>query len=253
MTSERAELYQSAYLADYGFERVMVHYRRLVVLERLSRHRPDVVVEIGCGSELLYDAWRKGGGNASCWVTVEPASQFASLVRASGLPNFHLVDDFFEQAIDRVNKILPRKPDMIICSGLLHEVPSAIALLRAIYAVMGEATQLHINVPNAGSLHRRLAHTMGLITDTRAMSERNISLMQHRVYDLPALHADLAEAGLRVIESGGFLIKPFTHAQMEQLTLLLGEPILDGLFELGRELPELSSEIWVEAVQDGHG
>ena len=248
MTKPRADLYQTAYLADYGFEKTMVHYRRRLLLERLTLHNPAVVVEVGCGTELLYEAWRQSGGRVDCWLIVEPAMQFAEKARDSGLPHLHVVQDFFENAGSAVRAILPRAPDWIICSSLLHEVPSAATLLAAMSSIMGDATRLHVNVPNAGSLHRRLAKAMCLITDTRAMSARNVKLLQHRVYDRPSLLADLMAGGLRVVAEGGYLVKPFTHAQMEQCAPLLGG-VMDGLYELGRELPDLASEIWVEAVR----
>ena len=216
------DLYSSNYLDDYGFESVMITYRRKLLLDSLHLHRPQVVIEIGCGTELLYEAWLKEGGPAECWLIVEPARQFFEVARASGLPNLHVLGEFFENAISQVRAILPRAPDWVICSSLLHEVPSAATLLAAMTSIMGDATRLHVNVPNAGSLHRRLAKAMGLIDDTRAFSARNLNLLQHRVYDRPSLLADLAKAGLRVIAEGGYLVKPFTHAQMEQCAPLLG-------------------------------
>lgn len=247
MNKDRAEKYQSAYMADYGFEGVMVHYRRKLLLERLSKFRPAVVVEIGCGSELLYEGLLKAGGGAECWIIVEPADQFADIARASNLPNLHVVSEFFENAVDEVQKHLPHQPDMVICSGLLHEVPSASELLKAIQGIMGDLSLLHLNVPNSESFHRRLAKTMGIIVDTKAMSDRNTSLLQHRVYDIQSLKADLASAGLNAIEEGGYLVKPFTHGQMEKIVPVIGDQVLDGLFQLGREIPELASEIFVEA------
>jgi hypothetical protein len=247
MTKERADQYHSAYMADYGFESVMVHYRRELLLERLNKLRPKVIVEIGCGSELVYDTWLQRGGSAECWVIVEPAEQFASIVSNSNLPNLHVISDFFEHAMPEVRNCLPRQPDLVICSCLLHEVPSEAELLGAIRAVMGESSLLHINVPNSESFHRRLAKAMGLISNTKAISERNASLMQHRVYDMQSLKANLAVAGLSVIEEGGYLVKPFTHGQMEKIVPVIGGQVLDGLFRLGREMPELASEIFVEA------
>ena len=250
MANDRAEIYSSVYLADYGFESEMVFYRRQLLLERLNHLRPEVVFEIGCGNELLYETWLNGGGMAECWVTVEPSEKFAELARSARLPNMHVVQACFENAIPRVQSICSRAPNLVICSSVLHEVPSATAVLAAMRFIMGAETRTHINVPNANSLHRRLAKSMALIADTKAMSERNLNLMQNRVYDMASLKADLASAGLSVIDEGGYLLKPFTHAQMERVASELGESVMDGLFDLGRELPELASEIWVEAVRD---
>lgn len=244
------EKYVDNYAADYSFESVMVEYRRRLLLDRLAANQPKVIVEIGCGSELQLQKWLNKGGEADCWIIVEPAEHFASIARASGLPNLHVIQDFFESAVDSVQGLLPRAPDMLVCSGLLHEVPSSSELLIAIRKVMGQQTKLHVNVPNSESLHRRLAKAMGLINDTKTMSERNQSLLQHRVYDMSSLKSELAESGLKISEEGGYLIKPFTHAQMEQVATGLGSTVLDGLFELGKEVPELASEIWVEGVLD---
>lgn len=137
-------------------------------------------------------------------------------------------------------------PQLIICSSVLHEVPDVPRLLSAIASVMGEHTHLHVNVPNAASFHRRLAKSMGLIQELKAMSDRNQQLLQHRVYDREALEQDLHKAGLTITGSGGYLVKPFTHHQMETITPALGDAVLDGLYELGKENPEWASEIFAE-------
>lgn len=253
MTDKSIQAYESAYLSDFGFESVMVAYRQQLLLDRLNRFRPNVVVEIGCGSKLLYEVWQKQGGEASSWIIVEPAEHFYELARSSGLSNLHVIKDFFENAVDRVLKIMCNPPCMVICSSLLHEVPSSTELLTAILAVMGPQTRLHINVPNSESLHRRLALVMGLIPDTKTMSERNKTHMQHRVYDKDSLKAGLAAIGLNIVEEGGYLIKPFTHAQMQCIVPELGEGVMNGLFKLGEQLPELASEIWVEAIMGSCG
>ena len=116
--------------------------------------------------------------------------------------------------------------------------------------VMADDALVHVNVPNAASLHRRLAKAMGLIQELEALSERNVELQQHRVYSLATLQRDLQAAGLRPVEDGGILLKPFTHAQMSTMVEALGSDILAGLAVLGRELPELSSEIFVNATAE---
>jgi len=239
--------YETAYLSDYGFEGVMVEYRRRMLLERLQKIQPKVVVEVGCGSELLYESYLKQAEPVDCWIIVEPGQQFFEAAQKQNLPSLHVIQGFFEEASAHLAQWLPRLPDLVICSGVLHEVPDAHQLLAAIAKVMGEETLLHVNVPNAMSFHRRLAKAMGLIHDLKAMSNRNQQLLQHRVYDLETLTSDMARIGLTISDSGGYLIKPFTHAQMEAITPAVGDKVLDGLYELGKESPEWASEIYVEA------
>ncbi|WP_434782238.1 class I SAM-dependent methyltransferase [Ferrovum myxofaciens] len=211
--------------------------------------KPEVVVEIGCGTEMLYGKWIETGGHADCWIIVEPAEEFSRIARESNLPNLHVIRNFFERAIPEIRNLMPRQPDLVICSSLLHEVPSAPALLSAIHEILGDHSLLHLNVPNSESFHRRLAKAMGLIADTKVLSARNVKLLQQRVYDLKNLKTDLKATGLEVTCEGGYLVKPFTHAQMEEITPLLGRKVLDGLYEMGKEIPELACEIYVEACR----
>ena len=52
-----------------------------------------------------------------------------------------------------------------------------------------------------------------------------------------------------VVESGGYLLKPFTHAQMQGLVDggTIDRTMLKGLHELGRKFPALASAIYVNA------
>lgn len=253
MSREQASRYAETYLHDRGFEEVMVRYRQRLLLDRIALHQPRMVVEIGCGADLLYAAWVARGGTCDRWIIVEPGDQFAAIARQAELPDLHVVNEYAEHAVASVRALAPSPIDMVICSSVLHEVQSPPDLLAAILDLMSAETLLHVNVPNAQSFHRRLARSMGLIADTRTMSERNQRFFHHRVYDLPTLRHELTAAGLHVVDAGGHFVKPFTHDQMTQIAPTVGGPVLDGLFQLGREIPELASEIFVEARKAAFG
>jgi hypothetical protein len=112
---------------------------------------------------------------------------------------------------------------------------------------------VHVNVPSAGSLHRRLAVAMGLISDPAEESETQRLLQQRHVYDAAELEQELVDAGFRIRRRGSILVKPFTHAQMQRLVDdgFLTPQLLDGLDRLADQLPELGSEIWVDAEPAG--
>ena len=135
-------------------------------------------------------------------------------------------------------------PDFVICTGLLHELSDTHAFLASVVKLMGEKTILHVNVPNPRSLHRRRAKAMGLIGNLTEFSDHNRSLLQHRVYDLQTLICDLERSGLRASETGGDLIKPFTHKQMEEILLVSGGDILDSLFMFGRQHSDRAGKIF---------
>lgn len=239
--------YEAVYTTNYGFEQVMVRYRRKMLLDRLQLLHPKCIVEVGCGAELLYGHYLKKGGAPQKWVIVEPAKHFYELATRHNLPNCRIIEGFFEESVGEVKANLPRPPDLVICSGLLHEVHSAGQLLTSISQVMEENTLLHINVPNADSFHRRLAVAMGIIQNTETMSDRNRQLLQNKVYNIETLKADLTLAGLHITKIGGYFVKPFTHEQMEFIEPILDSTLLDGLYELGRQHPEWASEIYAES------
>lgn len=248
------QAYEAAYSSDYDFELVQVKYRREAVLRSLHARKPSHVVEIGCGLEPLLPHYiASGGAGIARWVVAEPSDRFAQAARtvAEDRPEMVVRQGFFEDLAERIVEE-SGQADMVICSGLLHEVPDQMRLLRAISMVMRPEALLHVNVPNAGSLHRQLAKAMGLIGDLRQMSARNIQLQQHRVYSLDTLRADLDAVGLRSTRHGGILLKPFTHGQMQAVIASVGDHILPGLGKLGEEFPELASEIFVDAcLADG--
>jgi len=243
----RISQYQQNYFSQYGFEAAMVKYRRKLVIERLSALRPATVVEVGCGAELLYQHYAQAAGPVARWIVVEPGQEFHDVAATSGLPNLVAIRGFFEDVTSRIKDQLDAPPDMIIISSVLHEVAHPLKLLEAARSLMGKRSVLHVNVPNASSFHRLLARSMGLIDDVKALSERNLHLLQHRVYDRQSIRSDVEATGLLPVAEGGYFIKPFTHAQMALVADQLGDAVLDGLYALGKERPDLASEIYIEA------
>ena len=241
-------------LVDYGeqyrqlpFEPLQAGFRRRRVLAQVARRRPRRLLEVGCAERPLF--LDLPGQEA---VVVEPTAVFAAEARrmAADRPGVTVVEALLEEAPAAE---LGGPFDLVVVSGLLHEVPDPQRLLRAARGACAPDGVVHVNVPSAGSLHRLLAVAMGLIPDPAAESETQRRLQQRHVYDAAGLDRELADAGLRVLERGSILVKPFTHAQMQQLVDagFLTDALLDGLDRLTELLPELGSEIWVDAEPTG--
>ncbi len=244
---ERIAQYESRYMADYGFEAVMVAARQRLVLEILRATGPRVVLEVGCGIDMLGEKAHQAGLSMEQWVIVEPSERFCEAARAlkMGKTRVDVVQGFLEDETEAIRQRCVRPPDLILCSGLLNEIEEPEGILRAARRLLGSPGVVHVNVPNAQSLHRKLAKAMGVIESEKQLTERNRQLAQYRVYDFDSLIELAGASGLRVIEKGGYFIKPFTHAQMESIAGVLSAAMLDGLWQLGREMPELASEIYV--------
>jgi 2-polyprenyl-3-methyl-5-hydroxy-6-metoxy-1,4-benzoquinol methylase len=244
----RIARYESIYGSSYGFEGVMVAARRRLILELLHSAPHDVIVEVGCGSDLLVERAAADGLSWNRWVIVEPAPGFVTLARdaARRHEGVVVVKGFIEDAVAQVCSATGRGADVVLCSSVLHEVDDERAVLRAMSQLLSRNGRLHVNVPNASSLHRRLARAMGLIADEHELTARNRALEQRRLYDLSSLVDLLQSVGLEVETTGGYFLKSFTHEQMETLDFLSDE-MLAGLDRLGRQLPELAAEIYVNA------
>jgi SAM-dependent methyltransferase len=233
------------------FEPLQIEYRRRLVLQQVAAVRPARLLEVGCGERPLF----LDLPGVACTV-VEPTPAFAQQARALAgtREGLRVAGDFIE-SFDPLGECY----DMIVASCVLHEVPDPQAFLLALRRLCGPQTVVHINVPNARSLHRLLAVAMGLIADPDTPSQTQRTMQQRAdVYTLPSLTQALAAAGLAVTASGTLFVKPFTHGQMQQLVNqgFMTPAMLDGLGRLVDWLPELGSELWVHAraveLQESH-
>ena len=245
----RIQSYQHVYQENYGFESVLVAARQRLLLDLLAQNVPSVVVEVGCGTDLLYHRVAAEGLPIGQWIIVEPSEVFIEIARTAARQarGLLVVPGFIEDVVDQVKELCQAPPDLVICSGVLHEVPDVRKVLEGIHQILDGGGLLHANVPNSFSMHRRLARAMGLITDEKQLTERNRALAQFRVFDRQSLRQAIETSGFSIEDQGGYFLKPFTHAQMQAIRPILTTEILDGLWKLGREIPELASEIYVNA------
>ena len=236
----------SDYVEQYRalpFETIQIEYRRKLVLSQVIRSAPRQLLEVGCGALPLFTDLPKD----MAITVVEPAQEFVENARqlAVGRHSVNVLQGFIESV-----EIGSSDFDMIILSCVLHEVPKPSAMLEAIRRYCSPNTTLHVNVPNANSLHRLLAVAMGLIPSTIQQSDMQ-RLMQQRdtPYDAQSLRAELSSSGFNVVDEGSLFVKPFTHNQMQALVEsgFMTRSMLDGLDKLVNLLPELGSEIWANA------
>ena len=234
------EKYTVSYLED-GFENYQVAYRRKMILEQIEKYSPKYILEIGCGMEPLFCYT-----NNIDYTIFEPSKIFsenALKLSKKCSQKIHIINDFFGE---KTAYNFEKEFDMIICSGLLHEVDNPERILEDIFRICGEKTIVHVNVPNAKSFHRLLAKNMGLILSEYEASERNIELQQNTIFDLERLSSMLINHKFEILDKGSYFIKPFTHKQMYDLIQkkIIDNMVLDGLYNMASDLPMLGSEIF---------
>jgi 2-polyprenyl-3-methyl-5-hydroxy-6-metoxy-1,4-benzoquinol methylase len=235
-----------AYQREYGklpFEESQARYRKRRIIESIARYRPRSILEVGCGFDPLFNHYRD---YERCTV-VEPGDDFARNARecAKALEGITIVHGSLERNL----AILSVTPyDFVALSSLLHEISDSKTLLDATAQLCGPGTIVHVNVPNALSIHRLLAVEMGLIQSVYERSQTQERMQQKQTFDAHSLAALVFESGFEIVEQGTFFIKPFTHAQMASLQTsgLLTEPMLEGLYKLSKHFPDNGSEIFMD-------
>ena len=239
--SRDIERYTEDYLKD-EFEEVMVRHRRKKVLEILTQYHPRKILEIGCGTNSIFEFY-KGFDQA---VVVEPSAVLMGMAK-KGLPdceNICWISGFLEEETAKLQKF---DFDFILCSSLLHEVEEPGALLSSIHQICKPDTVVHLNVPNADSFHLLWAEAAGLIPSRMVQTATAAKMQQHTKFNRKILASMVKKAGFSIRESGSYYLKPFNHKKMAAAMKsgLIDENLDDALDVLIRYFPENGAEIYV--------
>ncbi len=135
----------------------------------------------------------------------------------------------------------PKRYANIVMTHFLEHVASPVAILRRFASFLADGGAIHVTVPNAGSLHRKIGVAMGMLAKPADLNERDVRLGHRRVYTPSRLRRHVRAAGLRVDRLEGILLKPLSNAQMEGFDPRL----VDALFVVGRDHREMCAEIYV--------
>lgn len=112
--------------------------------------------------------------------------------------------------------------DDVFMTFFMEHLLDPVEVLRRIKPLIESDGSLFIAVPNANSLHRVIAHRMGLISSTDELSANDIEVGHHRVYTRDLLIEHLSSAGFSVAQEWAIGFKPFTLGQMEHLSEQVG-------------------------------
>lgn len=136
--------------------------------------------------------------------------------------------------------------DAVLALHIAEHVDDPVALFGLVREWLAPGGAIVVMVPNAASLHRRLAVRMGLQTALDDLSGRDHLVGHQRVYDLPGLRSDLTAAGFEPVEEFGYQLKTVPNAMMADWPAELHE----ALVGISEELPPaLLANIGVRAVR----
>jgi SAM-dependent methyltransferase len=194
----------------------------------------DRVLEMGYGMGLTT---RDLTARGFAIEVLEGSPLLAAQARAAH-PGLTVHEGMFEAWV-------PAEPyDAVLALHVAEHVDDPVALLSHLRGWVKPGGRLVVVVPNAESLHRRLAVRMGLQPALDTLSPRDHLVGHQRVYTLDGLKADVAAAGFTPSGELGWFLKTLPNSMM----LDYPPALLEALFTVSEELaPRLLANIGVVA------
>jgi 2-polyprenyl-3-methyl-5-hydroxy-6-metoxy-1,4-benzoquinol methylase len=215
---------------DFDYHLIAYDYERIRTWLRGRR-----VLEMGCASGVMT---RWLARDVQTLDVVDAAQAYLDALAADpALARVRLHRALFEEFQP------PGSYSDIVMARALEHVADPVQLLRRVRNWLQPSGRLHVVVPNADSLHRRVGVAMGALGSVDELSERDRRFGHFRVYRKALLLEHLTSAGLTPVHSEGVFLKPLSNAQ------LVGwdQPLLDAFNQVGRQLPDWCAELYVVA------
>lgn len=127
-----------------------------------------------------------------------------------------------------------KKFDTIILSDILEHINEPVKLLENCKKWIKQNGVIIIISPNANSLHRRIGVLAGMLREVHELNPTDVRVGHRRVFDIKTLNRDVKKAGLKIIKSDGFFLKPLSDSQLENLS----DEVINAFYLIGKELPK---------------
>jgi 2-polyprenyl-3-methyl-5-hydroxy-6-metoxy-1,4-benzoquinol methylase len=192
------------------------------------------VLEVGCATgEMTEDLI----GVSKSLTVIEPSEIYCKGIQNKFGPTVKIYRCFVHEVDEPVHA------DVIVLAGLLHHIKDPGEFLLSLKRLLNRGGTIIATVPNMTSLHRRIGVKAGLLKGVYDTTHRNIQFSQYGRYDKPSFEKLFEDNGFEVVESYGYMLKPFSSEQM--MSLKLDWQVISALFELGKEYEVLASQLFI--------
>lgn len=198
------------------------------------------ILDIGCGIGQFTPMFLEKFDRV---VGLDPSEEYLQVAKKAGSHVEYVVGwgESFK---------LDEKFDTITMNMLLEHVDDPIVLLKNCKKHLKKGGRILVQVPNANSVTRRLGVLMGIIDSINHISDKERDYYGHqRVYTLATLEEDCKNAGLKVVEKGGFLFKPLPNEILLKICQEQGDEwrdkFIDALIKFGEDRPEDCANLYI--------
>ncbi len=225
MSTTVAEL--DGYARDYYLGREaedldLEERQQLLSLDLLHPHLHGRILELGFGTGQMTAGLLAAGLDTA---VVEGSPLLVEEARRRH-PGLDVHEGFFETFTP------PQPYDTLLAAHVFEHVDDPPALMAHLHDWLVPGGTLVAIVPNAASLHRRLAVHMGLQQAQDDLSPRDELVGHRRVYTVKQLSDELAAAGFAVSDVTGWFLKVVPNGMM----LDWPPELIDALFRVSAEL-----------------
>ncbi len=215
--------------SEEEMEFVIINYRLDTILPNLKGPK---VLEMGCSTGVMT---RRLAKIFSKLTVIDGSKKYIDYVKKIVKAKYvNFIVSLFEDFKTK------EKFDDIILANVLEHVKNPVFVLKKAKNWLKKQGRIHIIVPNAESLHRRIGQKMGILKELKSFSKNDVRIGHRRVYTKKSLESDIKKAGLHALKSQGIFLKPFSNSQMSKLD----KEVLDAFYEIGKELPDYCSSIY---------
>lgn len=216
---------------NFGVNQKTVEYSYLLMKKFL---KGNSILELGPGEGVMTDYLVNEVND----LTVVEGSKYLADNLKNKYPDLNIVNCLFEEF--KPNK----KFDFIILGHVLEHVENSVEILKLVKTWLNKDGQIFAAVPNSNSIHRQAAVLMGLLSNQKEKSALDIEYGHRRIYDINEFERDFSSAGLKVVNKGGYWLKPISNKQIEDSWT---DEMINAFMLLGESYPEIAAEIYIVA------
>lgn len=222
----------SRYDSQRDFDRYLIEFGAELILKDFRGHR---MLEVGCSGGVMTRIF------ATCvpelHVVDGSETYIAALCQEIGskVRFFTCLAEEFEPTTTF---------HAIVMGSLLEHLEDPVAVLMRSRQWLNASGSLFVIVPNRNSIHRQVGVAMGILERLDSFSERDSMLNHRRIYDMALLEDHLRQAGYRIADRKGIMIKPLSNAQMESWS----PQIIRALLAVGLDKPNIAAQIYVRCT-----